>query len=75
MTAHPALETMLRNQAKVHAIARPNVVIFKTADDAMNSLLGNPQQDAHCKPWRWHKFCQETYGFTPDYSRRLSGAR
>lgn len=73
MTAHPALQTMLRNQAKASKVmARPSVVIFKNADDAMESLLGKPQQDAHCKPWRWHKFCQEIYGFTPDYSRRTA---
>lgn len=64
MNIHPALQTIQRHQ--IGGTAR----IFDTAEQFIEGVFGPQQHDAHCKPWRWHKFCQEIYGFTPDYSKR-----
>jgi hypothetical protein len=33
-----------------------------------------PQHDAHCVDWRWLRFCQQTYGFTPDFTPKVAAA-
>lgn len=49
-------------------------MIFGTADELIAAMFGPPQHDAHLKPWRWHNFCRDIYGFTPDYSRKIGRA-
>ena len=44
---------------------RPSGRIYNSVDEMMDTILGPAQHDAHLKPWRWQRYCQETYGFTP----------
>ena len=60
------LATLLEDQSA----RRANVIMCDDVEKFVEVMFGPRQHDAHCKPWRFHKFCQEIYGFTPDYSRR-----
>ena len=48
-------------------------MVFDTADAMIAAMFGPPQHDRLLTPYRWRKFCLDTYGFDPfDRSKSLN---